>query len=100
MRVVPYGEADAVLTLFTERLGRVAALARGARKSGKRLAGVLDPMHTLKVALDERPGAELLGVHESDSREQILDRCSSPQARLDLRSGTHRLPLGQQLVDV
>jgi DNA repair protein RecO (recombination protein O) len=62
---VPYGEADAVVTLFTEQLGKVTAMARSARKSYRRFAGALEPMHVLRVALEERPGAELLGLREA-----------------------------------
>jgi DNA repair protein RecO (recombination protein O) len=62
---VPYGEADAVVTLFTEELGKVSAMARGARKSTRRFAAALEPMHALVVALDERPGAELFGLREA-----------------------------------
>ena len=65
MRVVPYGEADAVITFFTEELGKVAAMARGARKSQRRFAASLEPMHTVKVTIDERPGAELFGLREA-----------------------------------
>lgn len=59
LRRVEYGDADLVLTLLTQRLGKISALARGARKSNRRFSGALEPMHTLAVELDERPGAEL-----------------------------------------
>jgi DNA repair protein RecO (recombination protein O) len=62
---VAYGESDLVLTLFTERLGRVSAIARGARRSQRRFGGALEPMHTLKLRLDERPRVELLALRES-----------------------------------
>jgi DNA repair protein RecO (recombination protein O) len=65
VRRVEYGESDLVLTLFTERLGRVSALARGARKSTRRFAGALEPMHTLEVRLEERPERELFGLREA-----------------------------------
>jgi DNA repair protein RecO (recombination protein O) len=65
VRVVPYGEADAVITLFTEVLGKVAAMARGARKSHRRFAASLEPMHTVRVTVDERPSAELFGLREA-----------------------------------
>ena len=65
VKVVHYGEADVIVTLFTEELGKVAALARGARKSRRRFAAALEPMHTIKVTLDERPGAELFGLREA-----------------------------------
>lgn len=64
-RVVAYGEADAVITLFTEELGKISALGRGARKSRRRLALALEPMHTHSVVVDERPGAALFTLVES-----------------------------------
>ncbi len=52
-------------TLFTEQLGKLSALARSARKSSRRFAAALEPMHTVRVTLDERPGAELFGLREA-----------------------------------
>jgi DNA repair protein RecO (recombination protein O) len=65
LRRVEYGEADLVLTLLTQKLGKLSALARGARKSSKRFGGALEPMHTLAIELDERPGAELFILLEA-----------------------------------
>jgi DNA repair protein RecO (recombination protein O) len=59
LKRVEYGEADLVLTLFTERYGRISALARAARKSSRRFSGALEPMHTLELELEERPKSEL-----------------------------------------
>jgi len=58
VRKVPYREADAIVHLFTEVAGSVSAIARGARRSSKRFAA-LEPMHTLRVAVDQSPGREL-----------------------------------------
>jgi DNA repair protein RecO (recombination protein O) len=49
-----------VVTLFTESLGQVAALARAARKSQRRFGGSLEPFHTLTAELDETAGADLM----------------------------------------
>lgn len=68
LRRVEYGESDLVLTLLTQKLGKVSALARGARKSSKRFGGALEPMHTLAVELDERAGAELFTLLEAKLR--------------------------------
>jgi DNA repair protein RecO (recombination protein O) len=65
LRRVEYGESDLVVTLLTDTIGRVSALARGARKSVKRFGGVLEPMHTLRVAYDDRSGAELVVLREA-----------------------------------
>ncbi|HEY3666495.1 MAG TPA: DNA repair protein RecO, partial [Polyangiaceae bacterium] len=65
LRRVEYGESDLVLTLLTDSIGRVSALARGARKSVKRFGGVLEPMHTLRISYDDRAGAELVMLREA-----------------------------------
>lgn len=65
VRRVDYGDSDLVLTLFTESLGKVSALARGARKGQRRFGGVLEPLHTLSMRLDERATSELMALRES-----------------------------------
>jgi DNA repair protein RecO (recombination protein O) len=65
LRRVEYGESDLVVTLLTDSIGRVSALARGARKSVKRFGGVIEPMHTLRVSYDDRAGAELVVLREA-----------------------------------
>lgn len=73
---VAYRESDLILTFFTEALGRVSALARGARNSRKRFGGVLEPMHTLRLHLDARPG-ELMLLREASlavPRTRLLTR--------------------------
>src|SRR5688572_7441173 len=66
LRRTPYGESDLVVTLFTQTLGQVAALARAARKSQRRFGGNLEPLHTVAVTLDEAAGgAELFRLNEA-----------------------------------
>ena len=60
LRGVDYGEADRILTLLTPELGRVAVLARGARKSQRRFAGALEPFAVLAAV--ERGPASLAGL--------------------------------------
>jgi DNA repair protein RecO (recombination protein O) len=83
VRRVEYGESDLVLTLLTQKLGKVSALARGARKSTRRFAGALEPMHTLLVELDERPGAELVSLASAtlkQPRAKILSNLPAMEA--------------------
>lgn len=54
LRSVDYGESDRVLTLLTRRLGKLACIARGARRSKKRFGGVLQPFSLLAVAIEPR----------------------------------------------
>jgi DNA repair protein RecO (recombination protein O) len=65
LRRVDYGDSDLVLTLFTQSLGRISALARSARRSRKRFGGVLEPLHTLSMRLDETAGASLFTLKEA-----------------------------------
>ncbi len=51
LRRVDYGEADRVVTLLTESHGKVAALARGARRSKQRFGAALEPFGLLQVGI-------------------------------------------------
>ena len=59
LRATPYGESDLVVALLTARWGRVAALARGARRSRRRFGGALDYFHLVEAEV--RPGRSGLG---------------------------------------
>lgn len=52
LRKVERGDANLVLTFFTEKLGTVTAIAYSARRSKKRFA-VLEPFHTLRIEVDD-----------------------------------------------
>ena len=66
LRLVPYGEADAVVTLLTRELGKVSAMARQLRRGRPTTrAVVLEPMHTLQLHLDESPGMEMMVLREA-----------------------------------
>lgn len=51
LRSVDYGEADRIVTLLTESRGKVALMARGARKSKRRFAGSLEPYALIEAEL-------------------------------------------------
>jgi DNA repair protein RecO (recombination protein O) len=82
LRRVDYAETDLVVTFLTEELGRVAALARGARKSQRRFGGALEPIHTLRIRFDERPGTELVMLREAKI-EQPRSGATESLARLE-----------------
>lgn len=65
LRKTPYGESDLIVETLTEMLGRVSAIARGARRSRKRFAGTLEPMHELRLALEPPVGGGLFGLREA-----------------------------------
>lgn len=60
LRVTDYGEADRIVTLLTERYGKVSALARGAKKSRKRFGAALGIFGCGEAVLRERRDLWLL----------------------------------------
>jgi len=62
LKCINYGESDRIVTASTEKLGKVRAIARGARKSLKRFGGCLEPFTLLSLVL--RPGKGLFLVTE------------------------------------
>jgi len=54
-----YGDADRLVTLFTEGHGKLTAFAGGARKSKRRFAGALEPFTLIRARLVERHGETL-----------------------------------------
>jgi DNA repair protein RecO (recombination protein O) len=83
LRRTPYREADLVVTLFTQGLGQVAALARAARKSQRRFGGSLEPFHTLQVELTEAAGADLLtlaSAHIETARANLYGHLGAMEA--------------------
>lgn len=95
VRTVEVGEADVIATFVTEQVGKVAAIARGARKGSKRLGGALEPVHTLGVLLEDR-GTEIATVKEARvtrARTGVLARLDAMEAAgVALRWARHAFP--------
>ena len=64
VRTVEFGEADVIVTLVTEQVGKLGAIVRGARRGSRRVGGALEPVHTIAVLLEDR-GGELATLKES-----------------------------------
>ena len=60
VNVYDYGESDRLVHLYTEDLGRVSAIAKGARRSRRRFPGTLEILTVLDVRIVEPPRASLL----------------------------------------
>jgi DNA repair protein RecO (recombination protein O) len=93
---VDQGDNNLIVSLFTEKLGRVSALARNAKNSRRRFGGSLEPMHTLSVVLDESQ-SELMVLRESallEARSTLISSLSALQcAGQALRWIKHTAPL-------
>jgi DNA repair protein RecO (recombination protein O) len=58
LRAADFGESDRIVHLLTPDAGRLAAIAKGAKRSGRRFPGTLDVFNRLRiqVAARRRPG--------------------------------------------
>ncbi|MBN2714945.1 MAG: DNA repair protein RecO [Deltaproteobacteria bacterium] len=53
LRSVNYRESDRIFTLYTRELGKISAIAKGARKSSKRFGGALQPFAVFETTLNQ-----------------------------------------------
>ena len=78
VRSVPYGESDVVATFVTAEEGKIAAIVRGGRKSAKRFGGALEPLHTVRVRIDDkRGGGGDLGVLREAQLVKVRSRVAT-----------------------
>lgn len=76
--LVPYGDSDLVVRLFTREGGRVRAFARGARSSKKRFAGGLSPLSFGRAELSRRRGSELLALAGFEPEARFFGLAEDP----------------------
>lgn len=81
LRVSPYGDADAVVQLLTEKSGAIAALAKRARAPSAKKSWVLEPFHTLSVEISPTSGE--LSILRSATIETARTALLDDAARLD-----------------
>ena len=60
LRTFDYGQSDRLVHLYTEQIGRVSAIAKGARRSRRRFPGTLEIFSRLEVHLVAPPRAQLM----------------------------------------
>lgn len=59
LRTFDQGESDRIVHLYTEEIGRVSAIAKGARRSRRRFPGTLEILTVVHAQLDHRPARPL-----------------------------------------
>lgn len=69
LRLVPYREADVIVTLFGRDRGKFSALARAARKSRRRFGGALGLLTLSRVDLAERRRGALWTLRSAEPIE-------------------------------
>lgn len=56
LRRLTYGDYDVILTILTPDMGKRAMIAKSAKKSAKRFAGILEPFANLSIVFNDRKG--------------------------------------------
>lgn len=90
LRSVDFSEADRILHLLVPELGRIAVIAKHARRSVKRFAGTLDLFNHLRVEIAQRRPSTL----------HRLDRSQLIQGFAPLRRDPARFALGCYLLEM
>lgn len=66
------GEADSILTLFSDREGKFEAVARGVRKAKSRMRGHLEPLTRSRVLLAQGRSMDVLTQAETVAPYRVL----------------------------
>lgn len=88
LKHVNIGEGDRIVTFYTPHLGKLRAVARGARKIKSHLAGHLEPLTRCQVL-----------VHEGRTLDTI-SQCEAIESNLALRGDLWRLTCGLYLAEL
>ncbi len=78
LRLSTYRDHDLVVTLLTQKRGKLTAIARGAKRSRRRFQGTLQPTHKLHVLCRSR-----------DHTSGFWELCETELERYDAASLTH-----------
>jgi DNA repair protein RecO (recombination protein O) len=68
LKRMDYGEADRILTLFTPKLGKIKAIAKGARRTTSRIAGHIELFTRSELQLATGRDLEIITQGESKER--------------------------------
>ena len=67
-----WGEADRIVTLYARQLGKIRAVARGARRLKSRMGAALEPLTICELNLFEKSGDSLYRVSQVDLIEPFM----------------------------
>lgn len=81
LRSIDYGETSRIVTLFTRQRGKVAVMAKGARRSGSRFGSSLQPMSYTHVVIYYKPSRGVQTLTES-SHVHFFDSITRDLARV------------------
>ena len=90
LRNLNYGETSQIVTLFTRKRGKIAVMAKGARKTKSAFGSTLQPMSYTAVVFYYKPTRTL----------QILSESSHVVAFHDLQRSLTKITLGLRIVEL
>ncbi len=90
LRSLDYGETSRIVTLFSQELGKVGVMAKGARSAKSRFGSTLEPMARVSAVIHVRPGRDL----------QILSEASHVDLHTTLRSDLTRVESGIRMIEL
>lgn len=67
-----WGEADRIVTFYTKQVGKIRAVARGARRLKSRMGAALEPLTLCDLNLFEKSGDSLYRVSQVDLVEPFV----------------------------
>lgn len=68
-----YGESDIIVTLFSQEEGRIAAIAKGAKKSLRRFVNKLELFSFLHIVCEKKAGRHLAFLSEADLHTSFIN---------------------------
>ena len=77
LRSIRYGEADRILHLYTRDHGRLAAIAKGARRASSKFGARLEPLSQVNLLLRQGRGDlyTVTGAETVDHRPRLRYMC-------------------------
>ncbi len=73
LRTYRLAEADKIASLFTRQMGRLRAVAVGARRTKSRYGAALEPLSHVRVLIFEREHRDLLRMNSAELIESFFD---------------------------
>ncbi len=73
LRTYRLGEADKIVSLFARQMGRLRAVAAGARRIKSRYGSTLEPMSYIRLWVFERENRDLLRINSAELLESFFD---------------------------
>ncbi|MEN8256373.1 MAG: DNA repair protein RecO [Thermodesulfobacteriota bacterium] len=66
LKIFDHGESDKIITFFTLDLGKITAIAKGAKRSKKRFVGKLELFNHLNIVVADNKYSSLMRVDEAE----------------------------------